>query len=299
MEYSLMAILYLVELQIKEGLQSDFIHYKENYPFCNGAEYKKEVFEYLVKYNNESLQRILKNQIEICHSIFDKWNNELRLMNRGLRDVLEYNIYCTFKKNTYFPFEDLELIRYNHNDKIIEHGNINIEDNRWWNYFEKSESDKKFDRNIYGDSVKMTSTHQLVDFASDLWNILTDCITGTEQKEQVINESTKESQQITILDNVLNKLQPYLNVLQEKGFIEDATERHLKWLKSKSLLAYFVDVANDKLSLKKGVKRTIKPFEILFNVSGLTGLINDYKNKTGQKPESYKDIDMIFDNLLK
>jgi len=68
----------------------------------------------------------------------------------------------------------------------------------------------------------------------------------------------------------------------------------LKWLKSKSLLAYFVDVANEKLNLKYGQKRLIKPFEMMFNISGLAGCISEYKNKTGQYPQGYKDIDNLF-----
>ena len=86
-----------------------------------------------------------------------------------------------------------------------------------------------------------------------------------------------------------------LQILEEKGII---SKNHSRWLKSKALLAYFVDVINDKLNLKdSGGRRRIKPFEILFNETGLTNCINEYKNKTGQKPDGYKDIDLIFDNI--
>jgi hypothetical protein len=90
-----------------------------------------------------------------------------------------------------------------------------------------------------------------------------------------------------------------LQALQEKGFIENAAARPLKWLgKSKALLAYFVDVANEKLKLKdSGGRRQIKPFETLFNETGLQNCINEYKNKTGQLPQGYTDIDKIFSNL--
>lgn len=81
-----------------------------------------------------------------------------------------------------------------------------------------------------------------------------------------------------------------LEKLEQGGFIK---KEPLKWLKSKSLLAYFVDVANDKLNLKHGEKRSIKPFETMFNVSGLSGSINDYK-KTGDLPIGYKVIDKMF-----
>ena len=101
-----------------------------------------------------------------------------------------------------------------------------------------------------------------------------------------IKRLTDAPKQITIPENILEEL-------QRQGFIEDAKSNLLKWKKSKSLLAYFVDVANDKLSLKHGEKRTIKPFETLFGVDGLTSAINDYK-KTGGFPVGYKDIDKLF-----
>jgi hypothetical protein len=103
--------------------------------------------------------------------------------------------------------------------------------------------------------------------------------------------TTATPQQITILDNILQ-------ALQQAGFIENAAARPLKWLKSKTLLAYFVEVANDKLKLKdSGGRRQIKPFETLFDVSGLQSCINDYKNKTGQLPQGSTDIDKIFSGL--
>lgn len=83
-----------------------------------------------------------------------------------------------------------------------------------------------------------------------------------------------------------------LDKLEQGGFIQ---KEPLQWLKSKSLLAYFVDVANDKLNLKHGQKRSIKPFEDMFNVSGLTGCMNEYKNKTGQLPQGYEDVDNLFE----
>ena len=84
-----------------------------------------------------------------------------------------------------------------------------------------------------------------------------------------------------------------LEALCQAGFVGNIKARPLKWIKSKSLLAYFVDVANDKLNLKHGEKRQIKPFETMFDVKGLTSAINDYK-KTGDYPVGYKDIDKLF-----
>lgn len=125
----------------------------------------------------------------------------------------------------------------------------------------------------------------------------------------------KAKGELIIPDNVLNESQPVgfiekeqpqqqrlippniLSKLQDVGFIENATAHTLKWLKSKSLLAYFVEVANDKLDLKHGQQRQIKPFETMFNVTGLTSSINDYK-KTGQLPIGHKIVDKILDNTL-
>lgn len=83
-----------------------------------------------------------------------------------------------------------------------------------------------------------------------------------------------------------------LDKLEQGGFIQ---KEPLQWLKSKSLLAYFVDMANDKLNLKHGQKRSIKPFEDMFDVSGLTGCMNEYKNKTGQPPQGYEDVNKLFE----
>jgi hypothetical protein len=72
--------------------------------------------------------------------------------------------------------------------------------------------------------------------------------------------------------------------------------KHIKWIgKSKSLLAYFIDKVIDKYNVKHGERRLIKPFETMFNVTGITNSINEYRNKTGQRPVNYE----IIDNILK
>lgn len=114
-------------------------------------------------------------------------------------------------------------------------------------------------------------------------------------RDIIFNEIERLKQQLN--NTKITKIElpdDLLNKLQNVGFIENAAATPLKWLKSNSLLAYFVDVANDKLNLKHGQKRLIKPFETMFNVSGLAGCINEYKNKTGQYPQGYKKIDSLF-----
>lgn len=107
-------------------------------------------------------------------------------------------------------------------------------------------------------------------------------IKGSPQPDKIDNPATN----LVLPDEVLKKL-------ERGGYIENTTERPLKWKKTKSLLAYFVETANDTLNLKHGVKRQIKPFEILFNVTGLTSAINDYK-KTGDLPIGHNDILNLF-----
>jgi hypothetical protein len=94
--------------------------------------------------------------------------------------------------------------------------------------------------------------------------------------------SQPQPMQSIIPDNILTKL-------EKQGFI---TKEPLTWLGSKALLAYFVEIANDNLNLKHGEKRQIKPFETMFNVSGIGGSINDYK-KTGDTPIGHEKIDKI------
>jgi hypothetical protein len=81
------------------------------------------------------------------------------------------------------------------------------------------------------------------------------------------------------------------------GVTEKKTDKikHIQWTgKSKSLLAYFVDKVTDNYNLRHGKKRLVKPFEIMFNESGISNLINEYKNKTGQNPIGYEEIDDLF-----
>lgn len=81
----------------------------------------------------------------------------------------------------------------------------------------------------------------------------------------------------------------------EAGLMND----DYKWQKTKSLLAVFCSKMSDKLDLGKamdtnGVKRiSWKPFEMLFEVTGLGGNLNDIK-KTGQQPKGIEIVNGIF-----
>ncbi|MDR1348372.1 MAG: hypothetical protein LBJ63_08130 [Prevotellaceae bacterium] len=102
-----------------------------------------------------------------------------------------------------------------------------------------------------------------------------------EYEKQV--EQKQDSQRL-ISDNIVNKL------VKDKIIIK----KPLKWLKSKSLLAYFVVGMCEKDKLKHGQKRLLKPFENRFNVKGLSSAINDIK-KVGTPPADYEMINKILD----
>ena len=121
--------------------------------------------------------------------------------------------------------------------------------------------------------------------------------------QKAILESEKKHYQYIVFNNqtAASHKQNIIpaEILQALEKINCISQNPLKWLKSKSLLAYFVDVINHELNLKHGKNRLIKPFETMLNVSGLVGCINEYKNKTGQYPNGYKDIDEIFKQYKK
>jgi len=72
------------------------------------------------------------------------------------------------------------------------------------------------------------------------------------------------------------------------------TQKPLKWLMSKSLFAYFVDIYTEKYNVKtkSNGRKMLKPFEVMFEINNLRGRINDYK-KGGDLPVDYKTIDEI------
>jgi len=189
MEYSLNTILYLVELQIAEKQQANFIHIVKTYPFCDGAEYKKEVLGYLLKHNNDILNKILNKHREICNAIVEKWNNELRFIG-GIKNILDYSIYCSLRKDTNFPFERLELIR--NNNGVCEYGNGFIENDRWWG------ETISFSREDYSTSI-MSFNLCLVDFANKVNCFLNDYVSEIDTLQ-----ITKEPPPTTIYVSEIN-----------------------------------------------------------------------------------------------
>ena len=187
MEYSLKTILYFFELQAKEKNRLGTLHYTESYPFCCGVEFKQEVLDYLTKWDNDNLRRILKKQIEICRLIIDKWDNEL--VNLKLdHDML---IYCDIIKNSSFPFSFIKLARcrLSLDSAVYEFGNVFLEDNRYW---------ITVDERYYFDSIiiqkddsKMTLPDLFIDFVCEIYHFLNDYLSAnpnTSKSDTLIDE---------------------------------------------------------------------------------------------------------------
>lgn len=114
--------------------------------------------------------------------------------------------------------------------------------------------------------------------------------------KQGTKEISKETDKISLPSE--------LDTEQAKALLQSAIQNRLcdsnyKWLKTKSLLAYFADKASEYLNLSKGeydhkTKTSWKPFETLFNIKGLSGAKNDYQ-KTGTLPNGYKNVDKLFE----
>lgn len=107
-------------------------------------------------------------------------------------------------------------------------------------------------------------------------------------------------------DNTAVEIPDELNTDKAKELFQKAidaglisvTENGYQWKKTKALLAYFADLANEHLKLGKGeyggkAKISWKPFESLFGVSGLAGARLDYQ-KDGRYPDGYDQVDSLF-----
>ena len=295
MEYSLDAIKYIVELQVAKGLPSVDIHYKATYPFCDEVAYKQEVEDCLVKHNNDFLMKILKQHLSTCEEIIEIWDKreEFWEARSGLTmfrvdDSFSYKIYCTLggrRNNIRRFYGDIMLLREN-NEKV-EIGNPYM-----WNIMSWSEYNPEERPQPSTDRDKETMAARLVHFAKDIKRFLNEWISEEESlpmieqpQPQAIPKELDTEEALAIFKRAVDA-----NLMEQQTI-------GYKWLKSKALLAYFVEVANDKLDLKHGQKRKIKPFETIFHETRLGGCINEYK-KTGQLPIGHKIIDKIFDNTL-
>ena len=325
MEYSLNAIQYLVELQIAEKQPANHIYLIETYSFCNGIEYKREVSKYLLKYNNDFLKKVLNNHLGICNAIIEKFNNELRFFYVSIKDkkkVLDYNIYCTFGKNTNFPFEELKLIRVNNGG--YERGNTFIEDYRFWeticNFEEFPFCDFERCKKYYNmrekyNSGKMTDILLLVEFANCVRSFLNDYVPEIETLQVMPTQPTQPPQLHFTRSFTDTERQNLFNGLVSGGFIPKDTNidhfnfvfggtettdfKQLNWQRTVSLLAYFIDTFfgdTDKTDLWKKTENcfTIKTEKPKINT--LKNTVSKYKQYK-EPPKCSNEIDVILKNL--
>ncbi|MDR1181248.1 MAG: hypothetical protein LBL13_04665 [Bacteroidales bacterium] len=173
MEYSLSAILYLTNMQIELGTPANRIWNKDTESFCNLTKYKEEALEYLIKYNNSSLDKTLKNQLSICNSIITKWEgfigcdsedfNWLKYM--GIDGIDKYNeheynrygIYFLFT-NEHHLFEEIKLLkegRDSENREYIEMANSNVTSRDW--EWDRAYRLDLFDKRLFPNLTSMKS----------------------------------------------------------------------------------------------------------------------------------------------
>ena len=119
-------------------------------------------------------------------------------------------------------------------------------------------------------------------FGTDIQVTNTPNIPKNEEKQMPVELQSKEAQQII-----------------SKAIGLGLCDKEYHWQKSKFLLAYFADCASEYLNLsqaeQEGKKKTYwKPFETLFDVSGLATCKNTYTNKTGKLPSGHEVVESIF-----
>ena len=184
MEYSLYTIKYFFELESKEGFSADFIHICKTYDFLNIADYKSHIYNCLTTGNAEETHRLLENHKSIMDDIIGIWdekiipcNNKLALSDISNKEEFDkkfaerrdkqYNIYCKLKKDTVFPFEEIELIKVKKTDGDALFGNIHLDDNRYWIPQNELDSDKTF--NSFTEILtKKTNNNQIMTASAHL-----------------------------------------------------------------------------------------------------------------------------------
>lgn len=108
-------------------------------------------------------------------------------------------------------------------------------------------------------------------------------------------------------ENDVPQIPPELNterglLVLQKAIKSGLCDEHYHWRKSKTLLAYFAQSANDELGLSNAMqdgegKISWKPFEQLFHAEKLKDCRNNYRNKTGKYPKGFELVDQLFSNL--
>ena len=269
MEYSLRDVEHLLGLIKAEGLTWPIIIYKSDYDFFNYVDYSETVNKQLLtQSDNELLKRKLRKHLNIAKSIVSENIDTDKTNNIG-----QTRLYCDFSKSP-------------HNNLIVHH----IDRNNVCSTYEHTQTGWKL---LHQDAGGTEVVDKYIDRDYQSTTLIEKLFCKdralTEEIKFLLDEVSKETgnTQPTDIKNIIPEI--VWNDLEAEGLI---TINPLTWKKTKALLAYFVEVANDKFNLKHGEKRQIRPFEIMFNKTGITSTINDYK-KTGDLPVGHEIVDKI------
>ena len=179
MEYSLRAILYLIELQANESKKSWHYYYTEEYPFLDISAFKAEVSDYLIQYGFERLRTFLNESVRLCMKILhvsDSLSN-IPIANNSC-------IYCTFEKKESPSFYDAGLYNIN----LIRQAKPNAKRIEIWNIIEAVKTIANFLTEVGISDIK--PNHPTI------INQLTNNVSASAQV--IFNETmSKEAKQVT------------------------------------------------------------------------------------------------------
>ncbi len=255
--------------------------------------------------NNTIREFYLKTIKSLIYFIRDNTNRPNKIRNhisktlKGLDDIPAFGLLLQILllQGLIKWFDDVDLKEsdkgYNEACTLIQWiGKLLMEKEVRFCYYRWGEDDKEYLKPLgkYLLSTEIGKAVQKYLFEKQIeGNFIIDGIQGTK-------EISKETDKISLPSE--------LDTEQAKALLQSAIQNKLcdnnyKWLKTKSLLAYFADKASEYLNLGKGeydgkTKTSWKPFETLFNIKGLSGAKNDYQ-KTGTLPDGYKNVDKLFE----
>jgi len=225
-----------------------------------------------------------------------KIKNSEYLLNSVIR-TYKFNVLDMLPDNektieTYIDFLATCITPYYIEDELFEKLNEGIREleDDFLNTYLDSLSIEKQKEMLNSDEYKKIITQEKYKFCE---NILIEDFLNTFTDYAIVEALNK----ITNNGNIQTEPQQFkipslvLKSLECKGII---TKEPLKWEGSKSLFAYFVVCMCEKYEQKHGQKREIRPFENTFNITGVTGTINDIR-KTGTPPVGYEIINEILE----
>lgn len=141
----------------------------------------------------------------------------------------------------------------------------------------------------------------------DMKVVDTDDISGkVEKKAESVRTGDEDSAGKIVKSDLPKALQTdeavrIFDIALKLGLFEVVGRGRYRWMESKSLLGYFVDEVRQRLNLKCGEfkkgdsKYMIRPFEELFGVRQIGGIINDYKKNIEGTPVKHELVDAIME----